>query len=250
MSKELGYITTDLKTFLCTNCGKILRGKMSVTLILEDDYGVPIEGRDIENLDTRYNSFTCPNCEQEYGMVEIDSEIVDIISLLNKKGFTTGFCCQGHAVKMTMSRLIKEDYCPPYHSIPKYEHSNPYIAFDIGAIAKNATDTLVKNRSELNIRKFYTLGTPANNFYCNLDLQKFMGEPVVEEGPKWEWDSTPIHDGEYLSIHCYPEDPDNKLSDFDFNAICEKAVDYLRDWVEKLPDLYNVNELEAWINER
>lgn len=238
MSKELEYfVTTGLKTFLCTNCGKILRGKMSITLILKDDYGVPIEDHEIENLDTRSNSFTCTNCGQKYGMVEVDSEIVHIISDLNKKGFITRFSCQGHTVKTTMSRLITEDYCTSYYSIPKHVHSNPYVAFDIGAIAKNVTDTLVANKSKFNI-------------HSNLDLEKFMKVPKSTEDIIWKWDSSPIHGGECLMLSCTLEDSDDRLPDAEYDAKCLKADEYLRVWAKNLPNLYNIEELEAWINER
>lgn len=40
----------------------------------------------------------CPFCHVKYSIVELDPDIAVAISILNRKGYKTNFCCQGHSI--------------------------------------------------------------------------------------------------------------------------------------------------------
>ena len=65
-------------------------------------------------VDTRKYKFgrTCKHCGGL--LVQIDEMILPAISLLNKKGYHTKFCCSGHT----------------YDSFPPYLYFEPYICFE------------------------------------------------------------------------------------------------------------------------
>ena len=58
---------------------------------------------------------TCSVCGNDGEMIELDANIAPTIQLLNKKGYTTKFCCEGHLE------------FNPYYGAP--EISNAYIYF-------------------------------------------------------------------------------------------------------------------------
>ena len=41
-------------------------------------------------------TFMCPFCENRVVGIELDPNIAEDISILNKKGYTTKYCCEGH----------------------------------------------------------------------------------------------------------------------------------------------------------
>ena len=61
-----------------------------------------------------YN-LTCKNCKSYGTMVEIDDNFLESIVILNKKGYTTDYCCSGHLIK----------------------NSGTYIAFPLNIILPN-----------------------------------------------------------------------------------------------------------------
>ena len=58
----------------------------------------------------------CTKCDYEEENIEIDSKLAFQISILNKKGYKTKFCCSGHALDEWVSSYIyfedKIDSCP------------------------------------------------------------------------------------------------------------------------------------------
>ena len=58
----------------------------------------------------------CTKCDHEEENIEIDSKLAFQISILNKKGYKTKFCCSGHALDEWVSSYIyfedKIDSCP------------------------------------------------------------------------------------------------------------------------------------------
>ena len=73
------------------------------------------------------NENDCPDCKSDYRRIEVDPNIANTISILNKKGFYTVYCCEGH------------DKDPAYiyfrhkHVMELYAHTIPitwFIDFD------------------------------------------------------------------------------------------------------------------------
>lgn len=52
-----------------------------------------------------YNVGACKKCEGK--VVEVDDLIIDAIIVLNKKGWTTEFCCSGHLKEKNLYTYIK-----------------------------------------------------------------------------------------------------------------------------------------------
>ena len=49
----------------------------------------------------------CKACDADYThMIPVDPNIVDCISVLNKKGYLTKFCCEGHGSKNTTGYIV------------------------------------------------------------------------------------------------------------------------------------------------
>ena len=49
----------------------------------------------------------CPNCKGYFEQIIVDPNIIESISILNKKGFYTEFCCEGHDNEYPPSGYIK-----------------------------------------------------------------------------------------------------------------------------------------------
>lgn len=53
-----------------------------------------------------YNDSACPECGNDnHDLIEIDPNIADTISILNRKGFHTAFCCEGHGDNDTLAYI-------------------------------------------------------------------------------------------------------------------------------------------------
>lgn len=115
----LKRFTSGTIAFMCPICYNIIyiNGKY--------DYKVTVPFIDEFNFDTIFN-FKCPCCENIVKGIELDPNIAKDISRLNKKGYITKFCCEGHISK-------KEDR----------GSSDPYIFFENGI--KISEDILPKS---------------------------------------------------------------------------------------------------------
>lgn len=102
--------------YMCPHCFNIIMAHGSRKLDYEfdtDDVWV-----------SSYVGYTCKKCKNEiYQAIELDPNIASMISKLNKKGYTTAFCCEGHTSKnynnedaYIMFRALKMDP----NNIPKY----------------------------------------------------------------------------------------------------------------------------------
>ena len=54
--------------------------------------------------------YGCKTLECSSKIVKLDDLIADSILLLNKKGYTTGYCCSGHAVRGTSKFQVLFDF--------------------------------------------------------------------------------------------------------------------------------------------
>jgi len=60
--------------------------------------------------DFRYQLRKCKFCDEwDVDLIPIDVNIVEPISILNKKGYMTKFCCEGHGDKSTNAYILFED---------------------------------------------------------------------------------------------------------------------------------------------
>ena len=101
---KIQYFKSGSIAYMCPHCFNIIMAHGSRKLDYEfdtDDVWV-----------SSYVGYTCKKCKNEiYETIELDPNIASMISKLNKKGYTTAFCCEGHT------------------SI-KYENTDAYIMFN------------------------------------------------------------------------------------------------------------------------
>lgn len=74
---------------MCTHCYAY-----TLFTVNGDFMGTVRDGEDLL-LDYRV-SMVCPGCKRRSVYVEIESGLVDTVSILNKKGYYTTMCCHGH----------------------------------------------------------------------------------------------------------------------------------------------------------
>ena len=66
---------------------------------------LPFYGVNMNEVFHPYNVGTCKKCEGK--VVVVDDLIVDAIIVLNKKGWTTEYCCSGHLNDKILTTYIK-----------------------------------------------------------------------------------------------------------------------------------------------
>ena len=76
---------------------------------------------DIESfVKTLYHTDKCTNCNLAHKLITLDPNLADIISILNKKGFYTNFCCESHKDNGISGYIYFQDM-----KILDYEHLLP-----------------------------------------------------------------------------------------------------------------------------
>ena len=138
---QITSVPSTTRYFMCPVCFNVISLDVSMT----------IKNNSKETVDI-YNGFDniiSPICrkhivdeefdEEEY-MFEIDKGMIPIIQKLNKKGWTTSFCCEGHVYPGYVGMSIDEaiDKGCIYDSIP-------YITFNHNEIINNIENQIIKN---------------------------------------------------------------------------------------------------------
>jgi len=120
------------KYFMCEKCFRVVSGKFnsSISIYIPNEVYGDDEQMDRNNLHIYNNtdnnvSIRCPYCNDDFSMFEIDEYMIDPIGYLNKKGYYTKFCCEGHIAPAyaDMSELSAINDCLMIDS-------QPYIGFN------------------------------------------------------------------------------------------------------------------------
>lgn len=149
--------------------------------ILEKDFKasvVDIEDIDCLNADWDDKTFICMNCmiayKENYGMckkclgdiADIDTKILDTILELNRKGYTTMFCCSGHPSRPTsythivMKGKIIVESVPEDFSIEEFNRGTVYRA---PMLEKRLKKRKIQTLTDEEIEKL--------EFFVNCDLE-------------------------------------------------------------------------------
>lgn len=111
----------------CPNCFHPFMFKM--------DFNISITNTDLDGEHPYVNksiNVLCPKCEQRFDTSALlDPDITEAIARLNMKGYTTKFCCQGHA---SNTRMIRYDESGGIFDRPDINKS--YIVFSGSDILK------------------------------------------------------------------------------------------------------------------
>lgn len=98
-------------------------------------------GDEIEFIETSGIKCMDKNCGGE--LFEVDELFAPIISLLNKKGYKTLFCCSGH-IKSESDVL----YCEKYTKYHKSISIESYIMFEQGIVLPNLPDGYAMDKND------------------------------------------------------------------------------------------------------
>lgn len=64
---------------------------------VDDDGDLILEPDTVEIIpDIKYMVYQCPHCGNSVTLIEVDPCIIQVVSILNKKGYLTNFSCEGH----------------------------------------------------------------------------------------------------------------------------------------------------------
>lgn len=113
------YNEQSTVALMCPKCFKWFKVILNRNSSFSVDYDLDDTNGKLEtNLMNVNYSGKCSGCERRVIFIDIDIELADIISTLNRKGYTTQFCCSGHVPYARRFILFDSEYNFP--SSPRY----------------------------------------------------------------------------------------------------------------------------------
>lgn len=107
----------------------------------KEEYKVHLEILDDKKLNLSVQPWVkCPECKAK-GMLQIDTKIIDDIISLNKNGYTTKYCCAGHAKALSGTYISFAD-AKFYEDMKRFKMSIP----------EHLEIQLTENRFDKNVR--------------------------------------------------------------------------------------------------
>lgn len=182
------------KYFMCEKCFRVVSGKFNSSISIYipseaygDDELIDRSKLHIYNNTDNNVSIRCPYCNDDSSMFEIDKYMIDPIMFLNKKGYYTKFCCEGHITPLYagMSELSAINDC-------LMVGSQPYIAFDWYKI----TNELMTAEDMGDIFFYYV-----KNHYTLFHNRFIQTKPGLLEAPEG-WVPSLINYGSDFQIDC------------------------------------------------
>lgn len=116
---------------MCQNCNNVIYRRLYVTIksSIEDDKEHSNDNlKDNQyiyaNLPFSIKKSICENCKcKDVNMIQLDPNIAETISVLNKKGYSTKFCCEGHGyggayVYFNNDEIMKKMFDTIFNTLP------------------------------------------------------------------------------------------------------------------------------------
>ena len=137
------------------------------------DYDISIDSKSEIHGNIMYNTsiddikevvVTCPKCNCEYEAIGIDPNIVDTIALLNKKGYTTLYSCEGN--RISFKDINPDSLC------------NAYISFKDNHMDVLSDNPLPYNWNvDLSLNEFVI----RSNIPDGMPVEEYCSEEVLKE---------------------------------------------------------------------
>ena len=240
MSNEKSYnlATNKIKYFMCDHCYSYIKGNYSASISFK-----AIDSLHVYNNTDNVVSIKCPYCE-EGEMFEIDPYMINPIRLLNRKGYYTKFCCEGHVFSKYLDATTDSDKTIREDNI---DCSVPYIWFNWGRISSQMLYRMIENVKEpyedfdffyFDLQREFTL-------FKTSFIQSKQG--LIYPPEDWEEDMNIYgHDHQVDAIYYRKDDVDKgslieKFEDIFSNKEKEDYINgKLMTWVNNLPDLTKI----------
>ena len=113
---------------MCPNCFNVTKHQITISgrTVISADHNNDIAPW----LDRVYVAYECPACKSHnVNLIELDPNIADAISILNKKGYRTLYCCEGHGNESIDAYI----YFESKPLLDKFTHTIPitwYVDYD------------------------------------------------------------------------------------------------------------------------
>ena len=95
---------------MCPHCYNYIIRRVNYisSILIENENSTSIEDPDLQMVNKiHYLKRTCDFCNAEdVDLIQVDVNIIESISILNKKGFKTRFCCEGHGDTSTNGYIL------------------------------------------------------------------------------------------------------------------------------------------------
>lgn len=95
-SNHSNEIISGMMSYMCPHCYAIYDCRVSMDYCVHVEFDDMIEADNVNLFHTPSFIGVCKNCGEENKFITLDYGIAYQISNLNKKGYKTKFCCEGH----------------------------------------------------------------------------------------------------------------------------------------------------------
>ena len=117
-------VNSKKRFYMCPQCFQVKEFETHLTIDIDDNSNMKIYANPDNNI-TMYCSKCTDNLGDYINMVEIDKLMVPVITELNRKGWYTDFCCEGHIGPSYLGDTFQDAL-----DDETIDDSFPYISFD------------------------------------------------------------------------------------------------------------------------
>ena len=165
---------------MCPHCYNYIIRNVNINCSISIENEEPTQKTDPELWvanDFRYMLRKCPICgEWDVDMIPVDVNIVECVSILNRKGFKTKFCCEGHGEKSTNAYIMFED-----NSIIQFFNTLPITWYHDYDSLKNFGSICIRSESSDYVEGMLDIKEWAYSLPWNFPLKKISFDLVEKD---------------------------------------------------------------------